>query len=124
MDLSIIIPIYNTGKFLVECLDSLNLTQNDVEVVLVDDGSTDDSYVLANKYVSDNVKILYQSHKGVSAARNLGLSAATRKYVMFLDSDDKLTKFWNKNIEKELSSDTDIVYFLDWNPGGRTASVT
>lgn len=117
MDLTVIIPIYNTEKYLGECIQSLDLEHNDIEVILVDDGSTDNSILIANSYVSKNVKLFSQPNRGVSSARNMGLRQATRKYVMFLDSDDKLMKSWAISTRKIIDSDFDIAYFSKKIPG-------
>lgn len=117
MDLTVIIPIYNTEKYLGECIQSLDLEHNDIEVILVDDGSTDNSILIANSYVSKNVKLFSQPNRGVSSARNMGLRQATRKYVMFLDSDDKLMKSWALSTRKIIDSDFDIAYFSKKIPG-------
>ena len=92
-DVSIIIPVYNTGKYLKECLDSV-LNQDikcSVEIIIVDDGSTDNSYEIIKGYRKyDNVIIIKQDNRGFSGARNRGLDEATGKYIMFMDSDDIL----------------------------------
>lgn len=111
MDLTVIIPIYNTGKYLDECIQSLDLEHNDIEVILVDDGSTDDSYSIAKQYSSETVKLFSKPNGGVSSARNIGLRQATRKYIMFLDSDDKFIKTWATKIQSILETDCDIAYF-------------
>ena len=88
---SIIIPIYNCEQFLDRCIKSiLNQTYNDFEIILVNDGSTDDSGKICDKYKKENKKIIviHKENAGVSAARNDGLKKATGKYVTFLDSDD------------------------------------
>ncbi len=89
---SYIIPVYNVGPYLRECVDSC-LGQNgnhDYEIVLVDDGSTDDSGAICDEYASshDNVKVVHQPNAGLPAARNKGLSVATGQRVLFVDSDD------------------------------------
>ena len=90
--LSIIIPVYNAKYYIDECLSSI-LNQGNkklFEVVIVDDGSTDDSLRIVKKYMSDNIKILHHSNHGVSYSRNRGLVEANGKYVMFVDIDDVL----------------------------------
>ncbi len=88
---SVIIPVYNTEKYLDECLDSLqNQTLRDIEIICVNDGSTDGSpLVLKNHAKSDRrIKIINQENSGVSSARNNGIKNAHGDYIMFLDSDD------------------------------------
>ena len=92
--LSIIIPIYNKGPFLKRCLDSLaKQNQGLVEVIIIDDGSTDNSYEIYSRYAERyDWKVYRQKNKGVSAARNLGIKYATGKYLAFLDADDELVE--------------------------------
>ena len=88
MKLSIIIPVYNEADYLKRCLDSV-YADDEVEVIIVDDGSTDGSPDIAKKYAKDhNFKFIQQPNSGVSAARNLAILHATGDYVTFLDSDD------------------------------------
>ena len=89
--ISIIVPIYNIEKYLPRCLDSiLAQTYKDIEVILVDDGSADDSGIIADKYASKDqrIKVIHQTNKGVSIARNAGLDSATGDYIGFVDGDD------------------------------------
>lgn len=97
MKVSIIIPVYNVSTYIERCLDSVrNQSYNNLEIIIVDDGSTDNSMEIVTRYVKQynlsNTKILSHTHnKGLSAARNTGLKVATGDYVYFLDSDDSLT---------------------------------
>jgi len=85
---SVIIPTYNCAKYICEAVDSvLAQTYNDFEIVVVDDGSTDDTKDILQRY-NGRIRYIYQSNKGVSAARNLGLREAKGKYIAFLDADD------------------------------------
>jgi len=88
---SVIVPVYNGGKTLGRCLDSL-LAQNrrDVEILVIDDGSTDESPAIARRYAAENSAVipLSQPHGGVSRARNRGMEAARGKYITFVDCDD------------------------------------
>lgn len=88
---SIIIPIFNTEKYLERCIMSLvSQTYKRLEIILVDDGSNDGSLAISEKYVSEDsrVRLLKQSNRGASAARNAGLDVAQGDYIMFVDSDD------------------------------------
>ena len=92
---SVIIPIYNTEKYLQDCLDSIEKqTLNDIEVILVNDGSTDGSEIIANEYCqrNNNFKLINQKNAGLSAARNAGIDEAHGEYVYFLDSDDYIAE--------------------------------
>ncbi len=89
--ISIIIPIYNAENELKKCIGSiLDQTQQDIEIILVDDGSTDKSLCICQKYAKADcrVKAIHQKNAGVSAARNVGIGMATGQYIGFVDSDD------------------------------------
>ncbi|OFI45911.1 hypothetical protein BG262_06450 [Floricoccus penangensis] len=89
--ISIIIPVYNSEKYISRCLKSISEQKyKNFEVIVVDDGSTDSSAEIIKKYTEtdDRIKYLYQDNQGVSVARNNGLGNITGKYVTFLDSDD------------------------------------
>ena len=95
---SIIIAMYNSEKYIKDTLESIiNQTMNfedNIEIIVVDDGSTDNSKVICNDYVNkypNNIKYLYKQNGGVSSARNLGIKNAKGKYFNFLDSDDLLS---------------------------------
>lgn len=93
--ISVIIPVYNTEKYLKECIDSiLNQTLDLYEIIIVNDGSTDGSLKLINEYGErySNIQIISQDNCGLGAARNLGLKMAEGEYVYFIDSDDILEK--------------------------------
>lgn len=90
---SVIIPVYNTGKYIERCLKSIQAqTYKNIEIVFVDDGSTDDSGPLLDTLSSslDNVVVIHQENKGLSGARRSGSMKAKGEYIMFLDSDDTL----------------------------------
>ena len=89
--ISIIIPVYNTQEYLPKCLDTLvNQTYSNLEIICVDDGSTDESLRILNEYAAKDSRIIVHSQKngGASIARNYGLNIATGDYVSFIDSDD------------------------------------
>ena len=92
---SIIVPVYNTGSKLRKCMESLvNQTMQDIEIVIVNDGSTDNTRNIIDnisKYDS-RVKILHKENAGVSAARNSGIEASTGEYVVFVDGDDYIAQ--------------------------------
>ena len=92
MDLiSIVVPVYNAEKYISNCIKSLcNQTYTNIEIILVNDGSTDSSLEICHLYSEkDNrIKIINQSNRGVSAARNTGIYAAKGAYLTFVDSDD------------------------------------
>lgn len=94
VSVSIIVPIFNVEKYLAECLDSLvKQTMDDIEIIMVNDGSIDDSEEIAKSYVdlNENFCLINRENSGLSAARNSGLDVAKGEYVYFLDSDDFLS---------------------------------
>lgn len=96
MVVSIIIPAYNSEKFIRRCLDSVvNQIYKNIEIIVVDDASTDNTEKIIKEYAEKDNRIrpFYSSeNKGVSFSRNIGLKASTGEYIMFVDSDDELTK--------------------------------
>lgn len=89
--ISVIIPVYNPGQHLIKCLDSIvNQTYTDLEIILVDDGSTDGSAQICDEYAERDarVKVIHQPNSGVSRARNAGIDIASGDYYYFPDSDD------------------------------------
>lgn len=91
--LSIIVPVYNVENWLSRCASSLinqDLDKSEYEIIFVNDGSTDDSFEIAKKYSEsyDNIILISQENKGLSAARNAGINKANGKYIWFVDSDD------------------------------------
>ncbi len=94
---TVIVPIYNSGEYLISCLNSLilqTIDMKEVEVLLLDDGSTDNSLNVCYQYASKYpfFKVFTHENKGVSATRNWGIRLAQGKYIMYLDSDDELTE--------------------------------
>lgn len=88
---SIIIPVYNVEQYLRECVDSvLNQTCSDIEIILVDDGSTDQSGKICDEYakMDSRIKVIHKKNGGVSEARNTGIEAASGERIIFVDSDD------------------------------------
>ena len=89
--ISVIIPVYNVEIYIKKCIDSvLNQTFQNFEIILIDDGSTDNSGRICNEYVlKDNrIKVIHQNNAGLSAARNKGIDVSSGNYICFLDSDD------------------------------------
>ena len=95
--ISFIVPIYNAEQYLPACLDSLlGQTVHDLQIILVDDSSTDGSLAVAKRYAEQDtrIEIYVQSHAGQSAARNKGLSYAKGDYLAFVDADDTIDANW------------------------------
>ena len=89
--ISVIIPVYNTEKYLEMCIESvLSQTYKNIEIILIDDGSNDKSPEICDKYADEytNIKVCHKKNEGVSVARNTGIEMASGEYLMFLDSDD------------------------------------
>lgn len=108
---SIIVPIYNVEKYLDRCLESiLNQTLKEIEIVAINDGSTDKSLEILQKYINNfNIKLINKANGGLSSARNVGLENAKGEYIAFVDSDD----FIHKEMYEELytiSQGSDVVF--------------
>ena len=114
--ISIIIPVYNTGKHIEKCLNSvLNQTRNiDLEVIIINDGSTDNSEEIITKYIQEhNLNLQYYSkeNEGVAKTRNFGIEKSNSDYIMFLDSDDYLDKETFKIVETYIDQDIELIKF-------------
>ena len=106
---SIVIPVYNVEDYIERCLESIKKqTFKDYEVIVVNDGTKDNSMEIVNKYP---FKIINQENQGLSAARNNGAKKAKGEYILFLDSDDYLEKNTLKEVNKVIEKDTDLVRF-------------
>lgn len=116
INLSIIIPVYNVEAYINECLESI-LSQQlpHSEIIIVDDGSTDSSGVICDKYAleHEHIKVFHQKNQGVSAARNLGLSKSKGNYLTFIDPDDFISRdTYNLNLNILLANkDIDILQY-------------
>ena len=110
---SIIIPVYNSEKYFEECIKSvINQTYNNIEIILINDGSEDNSLSICEKYskLDNRIKLINNKKLGVSSARNSGLSISTGKYVMFLDSDDYFSDDYVERMYKTIEkTKSDIV---------------
>lgn len=111
--ISIIIPVYNSASCIERCLESLvNQTLKDIEIICVNDGSTDNSLEILNKYsANDNrIKVYTQNNQGPSVARNLGISKANGEYIIFVDADDYTDlKMCEDFYNKAIKTNADIV---------------
>lgn len=115
MKLSIIVPVYNTEEYLRECIDSLvSQDWSDVEIICVNDGSTDHSAEILERFrrSDSRINVIHQENRGLSGARNSGLRAATGDYVCFVDSDDILMPSACRRLALEcLGKDPDLIIF-------------
>ena len=106
---SIIIPVYNVEKYIKKCLDSVfTQTEKDYEVIVVNDGTKDNSMDIVKNY---DVKIVNQKNQGLSEARNTRLKNAKGEYILFLDSDDYIEKDLLKELNKSIKNKPDLVRF-------------
>ena len=123
MKLSIIVPIYNVAPYLRKCVDSL-LAQDifDYEIILVDDGSTDDSGAIADEITAYpqplpkgkgvSMRVIHQENAGLSAARNTGIAVAQGEFIMFVDSDDYLHSNVLRTLMEQIERDNlDVLRF-------------
>ena len=114
--ISVIIPVYNSEKYLHKCIDSvLSQSYTNFEVILVNDGSTDSSGMICDEYAEkdERVRVFHKDNGGVSTARNLGIDYATGKYVLFIDSDDYMTDDAVEKIITHWRTNKDEKYVLN-----------
>ena len=110
--ISVIVPVYNVETYLEECLDSIqNQTYTDFEVLLVNDGSTDRSKAICERYCKENRRfhLLNQENQGLSAARNTGVAASRGEFIAFVDSDDMILANYLETLIHYMREDVDIV---------------
>lgn len=107
--LTVIIPVYNTAEYLDRCIESvINQTENNIEIIIINDASTDNSDAIINNYVAAYSQIKYfkfQHNIGVGNARNFGIDNSQTKYIAFLDSDDWVDATYYGNMLKRIKSD-------------------
>lgn len=110
--ISVIVPVYNVEKFLNYCVNSIvNQTYNDLEIILIDDGSTDNSGKICDEWLErdERVKVIHQKNMGLSGARNSGIDLASGDYIAFIDSDDFiLPEYFHYLLDLIESQDADI----------------
>lgn len=120
---SIIVPVYNVECYLDNCLNSLLMqTYANIEIILIDDGSVDNSSKICDEYAQkdDRVKVVHQKNQGVSRARNHGLNIASGEFFSFVDGDDTVEKDYIELMVRELlDNDVDLVR-LSWERGGKS----
>lgn len=114
MKVTIIVPVYNTEKELQNTLDSLiNQTYSDIEILIINDGSTDNSEKIILEYKQKTEKIVYikKENTGIADTRNLGITNATGDYILFVDSDDYISKVLVENLSKYMEQNVDLIKF-------------
>ena len=112
---SVIVPVYNVSAYLDKCVKSLlQQTYNNIQIILVDDGSTDDSPTKCDNYAKQDsrITVVHKPNGGLSSARNVGLKNASGEYVMFVDSDDWVTQeFCQEGVNAIVKNHVDIASF-------------
>lgn len=108
---SIIIPVYNVEPYVARCIDSVvNQTYNNLQIIVVNDGSIDNSLQILNTYNDDRLQIITKENGGLSSARNEGLKYVVGDYILFIDSDDWIhLNMINVMIKEAIKTDADIV---------------
>ena len=110
--ISIIVPVYNVEKYIKKCIDSIiSQSYKKYELIIVDDGSTDNSRQIIDSYNDERIKVISQKNKGLSGARNTALKHITGEYVMFVDGDDWLDENCLLECVARIDDDTDIIIF-------------
>lgn len=123
--ITVIIPVYNVERYLERCLKSIiTQTYNNIEIILIDDGSTDNCYNICEEYakIDKRIIIIHKKNEGVSAARNDGLNIAKGEYITFVDADDYVDKEYIEQLYKECescNSDISIIGTNDINEQGQ-----
>lgn len=120
--ISVVVPVYNVENYLKKCIDSIiNQTYKKLEIILVDDGSTDSSKEICDEYIKKDgrIKVIHKENGGLSSARNVGIDIANGKYICFIDSDDWIEKsMLEKLINIAKNNNFDIVlcdYFIAYD---------
>lgn len=112
--ITVIVPVYNAEKYLEQCINSiLNQTYTDLEILLIDDGSTDSSGVICDQYAQKDsrIKTFHKSNGGVSSARNFGLKRAVGEWIAWVDSDDYIVpEMYDKMLNAASANNADLAY--------------
>ena len=110
--ISVIVPVYNVERYLEECLNSIqDQTYTDIEVILVNDGSTDQSKIICERFCEADSRfhVIHQTNQGQSVARNVGVAASKGEYIAFVDSDDIIQPNYLEKLMQYMTEDVDIV---------------
>ena len=110
--ISVIVPVYNVERYLEECLNSIqNQTYTNIEVILVNDGSTDNSKIICERFCEKDsrFRFIHQTNQGQSVARNNGVAVSTGEFIAFVDSDDVIQRNYLEKLMQYMSNDVDIV---------------
>lgn len=110
--ISLVLPVFNGGGYLSQMLDSVTVqTFNDWELILVDDGSTDETPDICDRYASERIHVIHQKNGGVSAARNRGMKEAKGEYIGFVDADDLIEPTYLEHLSEGFGSDLIVAGF-------------
>lgn len=117
---SIVVPIYNVANYLTKCIDSLlSQTLKEIEIILINDGSTDNSKKIIKSYKDSRIVFIDKQNSGIGSTRNLGIERAKGEYISFIDSDDYVSKYFcEKMYQKAIKDKCDVVicdYYEDNN---------
>lgn len=115
---SVIVPVYNTGKYVEKCLDSLihQTIKEELEIIIVNDGSTDNSEEMIQNYIQkqqnqDNIKYFAKKNEGIAKTRNFGVEKATNEYILFVDSDDYIDTQLIEKLNPYMDQHVDLIKF-------------
>jgi len=123
--ISIIIPVYNVEAYITDCLSSIKKQSGDFEVIIVDDGSKDNSINEAKILIGDDsrFRIVSKVNGGLSSARNYGIVEAQGKYLSFIDSDDIVSEEYIRTLEKRIKASNSDMYIFDYCRGKNTHEI-
>lgn len=115
-DISIIVPIYNASLYIDKCINSLlKQSKKEIEIILINDGSTDDTEEKIKKYKDKRIKYYKNKNQGIGKTRNFGIEKASGKYIIFLDSDDYLEEEACKELYKSIENSNSDIVVCDFN---------
>ena len=116
--ISIIVPVYNTAKYIERCLDSLvnQSFKNDIEIIVINDGSTDNSDEVIQKYINEHqdvpeIKYYKKENTGIAETRNFGIEKSNSRYILFVDSDDYVDTQLIEKLNQYIEKDVDLIKF-------------
>ena len=119
-ELSIIVPVYNVEGYIEKCLSSLvtqDILMNDYEIIVINDGSTDNSLTFVEKFANgfSCIKVYSQHNQGLGSARNTGIRHSTGHYLMFVDGDDFVEPNLGSVIKRAKEMDLDVLRYTTWS---------
>ena len=126
MEISVIVPVYNVAQYLSTCIESvLQQTFSDFELLLIDDGSTDESATICDRYSQQDkrIKVIHQKNAGVAAARRAGVETASGEYIYFVDSDDTIPANALESLYENISGHDMVVGLTKFSYDGGTSKI-